>query len=220
MLPNDSGSSLGSHLVVTDILDLEGNAWDVVHFFAALERSSDEVFGFDRSVKRFYDRTTQIVHYRYTVGNKIYQTTRINNTHKAHNLLGRATRIWELREALFHPTSRLDTSLEVKFLCSKIFKIPEDAPTEKEILEGIRDKIDKIIACERVPIRSDEDLLQDTVDNSTNFLREMIPASPPIMFALRLSKNVPAETPSAPISGSTYAKPYGAVPGPSVAGPL
>ncbi|KAK7042948.1 hypothetical protein VNI00_008685 [Paramarasmius palmivorus] len=190
-----------SHILVTHDLDLEVNVKDIVYFIAALASAIDEELGFDSSVRRVWYGDG--IHYQYRVGGKTYQTVRMVSGSKARLVLGRGTRVWEVVEVL--SGSGEPIQLGCRLFILKDSWIPEDAPTEKEVLDSIYERVNqyhdlgldrsrfydyfvKIEACERICINSTMDSEQLGLDSSTNFLREETIPDDPHAFLLRRKK--------------------------------
>jgi hypothetical protein len=72
-----------------------------VYFFAALATASYEQLGWDNSVERVLVQNNGISHtiqYRFRVGSKHYQSTKCLADFRANDIVGRATRVWEVVE--------------------------------------------------------------------------------------------------------------------------
>ncbi|KAK7042943.1 hypothetical protein VNI00_008680 [Paramarasmius palmivorus] len=219
-----------SHIFVSSDLNLETNAKDIVYFLAALGKASDEERGFDPSVRRvWYNGHIQ---YQYAVGGKTYQTTRAVSLAKAWTMLGRASRVWEVAEVLSSQGKPIVLGNRVYYL--KDEWLPEDSPTEKEILDDIFCKINqyrdlklnpddfynyfvRIEACDRVQIRSTDDPATLAWDCTANFLRKWkLPDNHPHAFPLS-RKTVVTGKVTGSYSGSMVEKPVGALPVPGPA---
>jgi hypothetical protein len=78
----------------------------LVYFFAALATASYEQLGWDSSVERVLIRDASIdqfqIQYRFRVGDKRYQTVKCLADFRANDIVGRATRVWEVTEIRQH----------------------------------------------------------------------------------------------------------------------
>ncbi|KAK7042947.1 hypothetical protein VNI00_008684 [Paramarasmius palmivorus] len=215
-----------SHILVTHDLDLEANVKDIVYFIAALTNATEEELGFDSSVRRVWYGGG--IHYQYRIGGKTYQTVCMVSGSKASLVLGRGTRVWEVMEVLSGSGEPIQLGNQLFIL--KDLWIPEDAPTEKEVLDSIYERVNqyhdlgldrsrfydyfvKIEACERICIRSMVDSNQLGLDSSMNFLREhMIPDDPQV-FLLRRKKARSGSSSSSSGPVPPWEAPIGALPG-------
>ncbi|KAK7060738.1 hypothetical protein VNI00_000470 [Paramarasmius palmivorus] len=202
-----------SHVFVTESVDLQKEAKKVISFILALGSATLHELGFDLSMERVL--SNEKIRYRFWVGGKKYEMTKLVSHSKAKFLLGRVPRVFRVKLVLD------DDSLGDEEFILKDYYIPEDAKTEKEVLDDIYNKINKVNPveglsreefhryfvqiedCERVQVPATRDRNKLVDDNTSNFLRQPFPDDSPRYV---LIPSPPYETKSGtPMSRSSLA---------------
>lgn len=193
-----------SHVFVTEKLDLHKvcyrkfstfiyklfdlwiqNFREIIHFALALGLASRVELGYDPTVRRVAVSSLPGPQYVYTVQGKDYITIATITTQKAKYLVSRAPRIFQVRRVI--DLAREEFELEIKVL--KDFWIPEDAQTDLQMQEYVRNNFQKvnevpgleiadfddyfvvIEACEKLQVPSTRNPHILVLDDSSNFLR-------------------------------------------------
>ncbi|KAK7060865.1 hypothetical protein VNI00_000598 [Paramarasmius palmivorus] len=207
-----------SHVFVSGKVDLQKEAKRVVAFIVALGSATLHELGFDWTMERVL--VSNKIRYRFMVGGKKYEMTKLVSHAKAKFLLGRAPRVFRVK--LVGEDNVLKEDEEELLL--KDAYIPEDSMTEKEILDEIYNKVNsanpvegllreefyryfvQIEACERIQVPSTENRSKHVNDNSSNFLRHKAFPSNFSRYPLTLpTSEVYKRPPKTPVSGAELA---------------
>ncbi|THH28515.1 hypothetical protein EUX98_g5678 [Antrodiella citrinella] len=143
-----------------------------VHFILATSLATHEQLGYDPTVQRLLLPNGELA-FDYIVGDHRYRTTKAIVTCPAHRLLGRATRVWRVRE--IDDAEKYISEERVL----KDYWITEDCKTEKEIQTAIIDAAEIARSdCQRedlekyfmIILSDDQVQINDVPDTSTHYL--------------------------------------------------
>ncbi|KAF8903843.1 hypothetical protein CPB85DRAFT_1438180 [Mucidula mucida] len=129
-----------SHIAVSEEFNYHENPEDFIRFIIFMTFATLEGLGYDPTVTRLRDAKDD-VQYRFTVGDKVYQTVRCIDESSALDIITRATRVWAVQEldAYNQPLGKTEVLKDVWLY----FDAKSEEDIQNEIFKALED-LDKI----------------------------------------------------------------------------
>ncbi|KAF8885914.1 hypothetical protein CPB85DRAFT_1459671 [Mucidula mucida] len=129
-----------SHIAVSEDFNYHENPEDFIRFIIFMTFATLEGLGYDPTVTRLRDAKDD-VQYRFTVGDKVYQTVRCIDESSALDIITRATRVWAVQEldAYNQPLGKTEVLKDVWLY----FDAKSEEDIQNEIFKALED-LDKI----------------------------------------------------------------------------